>query len=116
MRERQGMWIPLIGLVIGLTIGFFSRWTIPQEYARYTAVAVLAALDSMVGATRATMEKTYRNRIFLSGLVGNALLALLITYLGDRLGSDLYVAAVVAFGVRLFNNFSKIRQLLLYKD
>lgn len=107
------MWIPFIGLGLGIVLGLFSRWTIPQEYARYTAVAVLAALDSVVGATRATMEKTYRNRIFISGLIANALLALLITYLGDRLGIDLYVAAVVAFGVRLFNNFSKIRQMLV---
>lgn len=113
MPERYTMWLPIGGLCLGVAIGFFANWTIPQEYARYTAVAVLAALDSMVGATRATMEGGYRNRVFLSGLVGNALLAFMITYLGDRLGSDLYFAAIVAFGVRLFNNFSKIRQMLL---
>ncbi len=113
MRERQGMWIPLIGLGIGIVLGLFSRWTIPQEYARYTAVAVLAAIDSIVGATRAIIEKVYRNRIFVSGLIGNMFLALAITYLGDRLGIDLYIAAVVAFGVRVFNNFSKIRQILV---
>jgi small basic protein len=113
VRERHAMWLPIAGLGLGVLLGLFSQWTIPQEYARYTAVAVLAALDSMVGATRASLEGHYRNRVFLSGLVGNAVLALLITYLGDRLGSDLYLAAIVAFGVRLFNNFSKIRQLFL---
>lgn len=113
MRDQQAMWIPLIGLLTGIALGFLFSWTIPQEYARYTAVAVLAALDSIVGATRAILEHTYRNRIFLSGLIGNAVLALLITYLGDRLGSDLYLAAIVAFGVRMFTNFSRIRQLLL---
>lgn len=107
------MWLPFVGLCVGVIVGLFTSWTIPQDYARYTAVAVLAALDSMVGATRATLEGTYRNRVFLSGLVGNALLAFMITYLGDRLGSDLYIAAIVAFGVRLFDNFSKIRQRLL---
>lgn len=113
MREHRGMWLPLAGLCIGIVVGLWSPWTVPPQLARYTAVAVLSALDTMVGATRATLEGTYTNRMFLSEFVGNTLLALLITYLGDRLGSDLYVAAVVAFGIRLFNNVAAIRQRLL---
>ena len=113
MREYQGMWLPLLGLIAGIALGVISGLTIPQEYARYTAVAVLAALDSVIGATRATIEKSYRNRIFLSGLFGNTVLAIALTFLGDRLGIDLYIAAVVAFGLRLFQNISRIRQALI---
>ena len=50
---------------------------------------------------------------FLSGLVTNALLAAGLTFLGDRLGVELYYAAIVAFGVRLFNNLAIIRRRLL---
>ncbi|GIV97068.1 MAG: hypothetical protein KatS3mg057_1725 [Herpetosiphonaceae bacterium] len=107
------MWLPLVGLLLGIILGLSLTITIPLEYARYTAVAVLASLDSLVGAARATLDGTYRNRIFLSGLLSNSLLAFIITFLGDRMGSDLYLAAVVAFGVRLFQNLSLIRQKLL---
>ena len=104
------MWLPLAGLCIGIFIGFWSPWTVPPHLARYTAVAVLSALDTIVSVTKATLEGTYSNRMFLSEFIGNTMLALGITLLGDRLGSDLYVAAVVAFGIRLFNNVSAIRQ------
>jgi hypothetical protein len=45
--------------------------------------------------------------------VTNALLAALLTYVGDRLGVPLSEAAIVAFGVRLFSNLGRIRRLLL---
>ena len=113
MQQQQGMWLPLAGLCIGIGLGLASSWTVPPQFARYTAVAVLSVLDSLVGGTRATLEGDYSNRQFVFGVIGNTAVALLITYLGDRLGSDLYVAAVVAFGIRLFGNVSQIQKLIL---
>ncbi|MDA8229457.1 MAG: small basic family protein, partial [Desulfitobacterium hafniense] len=39
----------------------------------------------------------------------------LLAYVGDRIGVDLYLAAVVAFGVRLFQNLAIIRRHFLRK-
>jgi len=107
------MWLPALGLLAGIVIGLLFSFTIPAEYARYTAIAVLAGLDSILGAARAQLDGRYDNRVFVSGLVTNMLLAGLLTFLGDRLGVELYVAAIVAFGVRLFNNMGAIRRRLL---
>lgn len=107
------MWLPLIGLLIGLIIGSLVSISIPAEYARYTAVAILAALDSVLGAVRANLSGDYDNAIFITGFFGNTLLAAVLTFLGDRLGVELYYAAIFAFGVRLFNNLALIRRYLL---
>jgi len=107
------MWLPLIGLAIGLIIGSVVSVTIPEEYARYTAVAILAALDSVLGAVRSTLAGDYDNAIFISGFFTNTILAGILTLLGDRLGVELYYAAIFAFGVRLFNNLAIIRRHLL---
>jgi small basic protein len=40
-------------------------------------------------------------------------LAGLLAFVGDRLGVELYYAAIVAFGVRLFNNLAIIRRHFL---
>ena len=109
------MWLPLIGLLIGLIIGSIFSITIPVEYTRYTAVAILASLDSVLGALRADMEGEYDNLVFVSGFCINGLLAALLTLVGDRLGVELHYAAMVAFGVRLFNNLAVIRRLLLIR-
>ena len=107
------MWLPLIGLLLGLIIGSIFSITIPLEYARYTAMAILAALDSVLGALRAELQDQYDNLIFVSGFVVNAILAVLLTFVGDRLGVELYYAAVLAFGVRMFQNLAILRRLLL---
>lgn len=38
-----------------------------------------------------------------------------ITYLGDRLGLDLYIAVLVAFIIRIFMNIGSIRHYILDK-
>jgi small basic protein len=104
------MWLPIVGLLLGIGLGMVFSFSVPVEYARYTAIAMLAAADSTVGAWRAGLDGTYNNRIFMSGLFVNMLLAASLTFLGDRLGVDLYLAAVVVFGARLFNNHAIIRR------
>lgn len=108
-------WLAFVGLLIGLVLGTALSITVPARYSRYTAMAILAALDSVLGAARAGLEGRFDNRIFLSGFFTNILLAGGLTFLGDRLGVELYMAAIVAFGVRLFNNLARIRRTLLEK-
>ena len=96
--------------VVGVALGLLSPVTIPITYARYTAVALLAGLDSIFGAFKAYIAGTFEPRVFLTGLVTNMALAGGLTYVGDKLGVDLSIAAIVAFGVRIFNNLASIRR------
>jgi small basic protein len=43
----------------------------------------------------------------------NALVAVLLTFVGDRLGLDLYLVALLAFGLRIFQNVALIRRHFL---
>jgi small basic protein len=107
------MWIPILGLLIGLIIGSALNIPIPGAYAKYLSIAVLAALDSAFGGVRSIFDERFDAAILLTGFFANALLAALLAYLGDQLGVDLYLAAVFAFGVRLFQNLAIIRRELL---
>ena len=91
----------LLGFVIGILIGFYAPINIPIEYSRYTAVAILGIIDSIVGAIRADMRRDYHMSIFISGLLINMVIAVIITYVGDRLSLDLYLAIVIAFTIRI---------------
>ena len=107
------MWVPIIGLILGLAIGFLSPFSVPVEYAKYLSVGILAALDSVLGGIRSSQEDHFDNLVFLTGFFSNMLMAAFLAYLGDRIGVDLYLAAVVAFGVRLFQNLGIIRRHLI---
>jgi len=107
------MWFVLVGLLIGIIIGIYTPLNIPMEFARFTAVGILGILDSILGAIRADLQKKYSTTIFLSGLIFNMSLAMLITYLGDKLSLDLYLAVLVVFTLRIFGNIATIRYAFL---
>ena len=108
--------VPILGLIVGILIGvFFIPINIPQQYSNYVAVAILAALDSVFGGIAATVQSKFDMKIFLSGFFGNALLAAGLAYIGDQLGIQIYLAAIFAFGNRLFLNFAIIRRYILNK-
>lgn len=111
-----GIWLMIIGLLIGLIAGFNLPLVLPQVYAKYMGLAILAAMDSVVGGLRAQMEDKFDNVIFISGFFVNSLLAAGLAFVGEKLQVDLYLAAVVAFGVRLFQNLAFIRRQILHKN
>lgn len=107
------MWLPIIGLLLGIMLGLASDLKIPTEYANYLSIAILAALDTVIGGIRAHLQQIYDDLIFVTGFFFNIILAASLAFLGVHLGVDLYLVAIFAFGVRLFQNIAVIRRLLI---
>lgn len=103
----------LIGLLIGTVVAIMLPITIPAAYSPYVAIALLGALDSAFGGITAMLRGRFQLNIFLSGFFGNAILAGIITFIGKQLDLDLFLAAVVVFGTRIFQNFAEMRRFLL---
>ena len=104
-----------IGLLLGIILGFIVNVNIPEKFSPYMSVAILACLDSVFGALKANLSKKFQANIFISGFFGNAILAALLAYLGDKLGIPIYIAAVIVFGSRIFDNFAVIRRIIIEK-
>ena len=104
----------VIGCIIGALIGM-NIPTIPYTYSGYLAIAIIAALDSVFGAITSTLKKNFDMKIFISGFFVNAILAMALTYLGEKLNVDIYLAAVVVFVGRMFNNLGTIRRYYVEK-
>jgi len=104
----------LIGCIIGALIGINAP-IIPYTYTGYLAIAIIAALDSVFGGIAATLKKNFDLKIFVSGFFGNAILSIALTYLGQKLNVDIYLAAIVVFVGRMFNNLAMIRRYYIDK-
>lgn len=100
----------LIAGVLGVIAGLLIPYNLSSSNLPYVAVAIIAALDSVFGAWHANLNKKFNLNVFMIGLVSNAVLAVLLTYMGNLLGISLYFAAIIVFGVRMFNNMSSIRR------
>jgi len=106
--------ILLIAVIFGGIIGFLVP-EIPYQYYEYTAVAILATLDSTFGGIASKLKGKFNVKIFISGFIGNALIAIILVALGEKMGVDIYLAAVIVFVQRMLTNFSISRRILIDK-
>ena len=106
--------IPLLGLVIGVVLGFVLQPTVPLWLEPYLPIAIVAALDAMFGGLRAKLDGIFDDRVFVVSFLGNTIVAALIVFLGDQLGvgSQLSTGVVVVLGIRIFSNVAAIRRKL----
>lgn len=102
------------GCIIGAIIGIYAP-IIPYTYSGYLAIGILAALDTVFGGITSMIKRNFDMKIFVSGFFGNAILAILLTYLGEKLNVDIYLAAIFVFVSRMFNNLGYIRRFYIEK-
>ena len=104
----------LIGGILGAIIGLNAP-IIPYTYTGYLAIAIIAALDTVFGGITSVLKGNFDLKIFVSGFFGNAILSMLLTYLGQKLNVDIYLAAIIVFVGRMFTNLAIIRRHYLDK-
>ena len=120
--------LPFLAIALGFALVWILGGTIMptnESFARYTALAVLAGLDTVLGGVRGWLNDTFDDAIFISGFFINAILAVGLVLLGERLGletgfgdgriSVMMIGAVVVFSGRILNNLAALRRLVIEK-
>ena len=110
------IWLPVLAFVAGFGFVWWymqQQPDVPVQVADYLPLALLAGLDAIFGGIRAGLDRKFRSDVFLSGFLVNMVLAVLLGFIGDQIGVELYLAAVVTLGGRIFLNLSMIRRQIL---
>jgi small basic protein len=108
--------IAVLGLIVGIVLGLVLQPTIPRGLQPDLPIAVVAALDAVLGGFRALLDGIFNDRVFVISLVANVLVAGLIVFLGDQLGvgAQLSTGVVVVLSIRIFANTAAIRRHLFH--
>ena len=106
--------VMLVACILGAIVGLNAPM-ISYTYSSYLAIAIIAALDSVFGGIASVIDRKFDMKIFISGFFGNAVLAILLTVLGEKLNVDIYLAAIVVFVWRMFMNLGIIRRYYVEK-
>ena len=104
----------VIGCILGALIGLNAP-TISYTYSGYLAIAIIAALDSVFGGITSVLKGNFDFKVFITGFFGNAILSMLLTWLGVKLNVDIYLAAIVVFVGRMFTDLAIIRRYYIDK-
>jgi len=108
--------IPVLGLLLGVTLGLYVQPDVPLGLEPYLPIAVVAALDAVVGGLRAYLDGIFDDRVFVISFISNVVIAAGIVYVGDRLGvgGQLSTGVIVVLGIRIFSNVAAIRRHLFH--
>lgn len=108
--------IPVIGLAVGIVAGLVFKPGVPVGLQPYLPIAIVAALDAVIGALRALGERRFDDRVFVVSFTSNVVIAAFMVYLGDQLGvgSQLSTGVVVVLGIRIFSNAAAIRRRIFH--
>ena len=104
----------IVGCILGALIGSNAP-VISYTYSSYLSIAIIAAIDSVFGGISAVLKKQFDLKIFFTGFFGNAILAIALTFLGNKLNVDIHLAAIVVFVGRMFINLAIIRRYYVEK-
>ena len=104
----------IIGCLVGIGMGFLIP-TIPYTASNYLAIGIVAAMDTVIGGFASNLKGTFDIKVFVSGFITNTLLAILLTFIGQRLNVDIYLAAIIVFVGRMLSNLGIIRRIYLEK-
>jgi small basic protein len=106
--------IPALALAAGIAAGLLLSPTAPDWIDPYLPIAVVAALDALVGGLLAAVRRVFDDRVFVLSFLGNVILAGLLVFVGDELGvgGALSTAVLVVFGIRIFTNATALRRHL----
>ena len=104
----------ILGCCIGVLVGNFAP-IIPYTYSGYLAIGIVAALDSVFGGVLSYINKKFDMGVFVTGFFGNAILAIALAFLGQKLNVDIYLVTIFVFVSRMFNNLGYIRRHYLEK-
>ena len=117
--------LPFLAIALGFLLVYLpgNLFFTNEALARYSAVAVLAGMDTVLGGLRARLEDVFDDAIFISGFFLNALLAVGLVLLGEQLGletglgdgriSIMMIGAVVVFAGRILNNLAALRRIVI---
>lgn len=109
------MWLPIIGLLLGVALGILLPLQIPVIYSHYFAVILLGILDAVLSGLKHGLENSFDLLIFWSGLLITLGTAVLLVYIGERLGVELYLAVLFALGYRILSGVGDIHSLAAKK-
>ncbi len=106
--------IAIIGLLVGIAVGILWHPVVPLWMEPYLPIAIVAALDAVVGGFRALIQKRFDDRIFAVSFLSNVFIAALLVFIGDQLGvgAQMSTGVVVVLAMRIFANAAAIRRSL----
>ncbi|HAE43343.1 MAG TPA: hypothetical protein DCG34_10590 [Clostridiales bacterium] len=105
----------IIGLAMGLLLGLTLSFSYSATFTIYVTLIILILLQSLLRIIKneSMSFNIYKEAILI---ISEILFACLLAFIGEKLGISLYLAIVLSFGLKIFNDFNLIVKKLIKYD
>jgi small basic protein len=106
------MFFSILGLLVGLLIGINLTITYSTVFTLYITISILIFINGIFRVLNKEDVVIHKEVLLLTFEV---VLSTIIAFLGETLGISLYLAVVLAFGIRIFENSREfIKNIIKY--
>lgn len=106
-----------LGLLGGILAGIVLYIPLPQVWASYMSIVLLIILERLLLILKTEIDKkVFHWGLFSTFSVGTLFLALILNFLGDKLGINIYLAITIVFVFRIFDHVRKIEQIIIFTN
>lgn len=110
------MWIPVLGLVIGLCAGAFLPLNLSFVDPKYASIITISAIDSIFIGFRSRINNSFNANLFIVEFFLNTIIAMVLISLGYIMNTDLFTALAIIFMARIFYNLSGLNHQLFSQN
>lgn len=106
------MFFSILGLLVGLLIGINLTITYSTVFTLYITISILILINGIFRVLNKDDVVIHKEVLLLTFEI---VLSTIIAFLGETLGISLYLAVVLAFGIRIFENSREfIKNIIKY--
>jgi small basic protein len=106
------MFFSILGLLVGLLIGINLTITYSTVFTLYITISILILINGIFRVLNKEDVVIHKEVLLLTFEI---VLSTIIAFLGETLGISLYLAVVLAFGIRIFENSREfIKNIIKY--
>ena len=98
-------------ILLGAVLGMLMPVTIAPQYADWLVVSIFCVADAFLTELNLFLRKKQGIHV-LTRILFNTVFGGAILLVGERLGYDLYIVALIPFAIRTLNNINHLKEYL----
>ena len=104
-----------LGILTGIILGFLSPLNISLINEKLLLIIVLVSFDVLLAGTNAKLLKQFDYLLFTNEFILNSILSVVLVYLGNIMGLDLFSVVALVLTLKIFYNLSKLTKTIVLK-
>ena len=105
----------ILGIIFGIILGFCAPVNISLVDEKLLIILLFVCFDVLFSSANAKLLKQFDYLLFTNEFILNSILSMVLVYLGNVVGLDLFSIIAIVLALKIFYNLSKLTKTIVLK-